>query len=93
MLPRSVVAKDSKPSLLATPITRQMRVSAASERSRFKDRNGRNISQMPPMILSDDDETDDCPERPRFRVIVLLPEWVGRLIDKLVRRWIGARRG
>jgi hypothetical protein len=48
---------------------------------------------MPLTILPDDDEPDDRPDRPRFRVIVLLPEWVERLIEKLVRLWIGARRG
>jgi hypothetical protein len=48
---------------------------------------------MPPMILSEDDKTEGRPARPRYRVVALLPEWVGRLIDKLVRRWIGARGG
>jgi hypothetical protein len=70
-------------------------VSYASDRRTlvFKDRNGRNISQMPLTTPSHKDETNARRGGPRVRVVVSLPGWLERLIEKLVRRWIGARRG
>ena len=47
---------------------------------------------MPLTILSDDDEPKDRPAGERVRVIVILPQWLEKLIEK-VRRWIGARKG
>jgi hypothetical protein len=47
---------------------------------------------MPLTILSRDDETDACPGGPRLRVFVLLPDAMRRLIERLVRLWIGAHR-
>jgi hypothetical protein len=47
---------------------------------------------MPLTILSHEDETDAQPDGPRVRVFVLLPDVVKRLIEQLVRLWIGAHR-
>ena len=70
-------------------------VSYASDRRTlvFKDWDARNISQMPLTLLDDDDEPQDRPAGPRVRVFVSLPGWLKKLIEKLVRLWVGARKG
>jgi hypothetical protein len=47
---------------------------------------------MPLTILSHDDETDVRPDGRHFRVFVVLPDAVKRLIEWVVRLWIGAHR-
>lgn len=40
-------------------------------------------------ILTDEDETEVSADGPGFRLVVRLPGWLERLIERLVRTWIG----
>ncbi len=40
-------------------------------------------------FLTDEDETEASADGPRLRLVVCLPGWLERLIEWLVRLWIG----
>ena len=69
-------------------ITLRLRSYASDRCLIFKDSNARNISQMP-LLLFDDDDQPPGPAASRFRVLVLLPDSLKRLIERIRRRLLG----